>query len=167
MNRRPIVSAFTMLTVAASLVVLPLTGDVSAQVTQLREGRTVAGALAAGDTIRYSFEAGEDFFLYGEVDQITVDVIVRLLDADGNQAGRWDTPRRGGERFMRRLREAGTWTIEVIPFEDETGDYTITLHRLAGRSCVNRWRCGVLDCERGRGRALVAAGIRGCERHCG
>ncbi len=130
MIRRSCSFLFATLMIATALVSIPFTGDVTAQITELREGRKVSGVLATGDTIRYTVEVGENYFLYGEVDQITVDVIVRLLDADGNQVGRYDTPSRGGERFTRRLGDAGLYTIEVIPFEDETGAYTITLHRV-------------------------------------
>ncbi|MFC1529506.1 serine hydrolase domain-containing protein [Gemmatimonadota bacterium] len=130
MIRRSFSFLYATLIIATALVSIPFAGDVTAQITELREGRTVSGALASGDTIRYSVEVGENYFLYGEVDQITVDVIVRLLDADGNQVGRYDTPSRGGERFTRRLGDAGIYTIEVIPFEDETGAYTITLHQV-------------------------------------
>lgn len=124
--------SYLIFTVAVAITLVPVTfaGNVAAQSTELREGRPVRGALAEGDTVRYSVEVGDDFFLYGEVNQISVDVIVRILDTDGNQLGRFDTPSRGGERFTRRLRDAGIYTIEVIPFEDETGDYEITLHRV-------------------------------------
>ncbi|MHC5012840.1 MAG: serine hydrolase domain-containing protein, partial [Planctomycetota bacterium] len=87
------------------------------------------GTLAEGDTARYTVELGDEYFLYGEVNQISVDVVVRLLGPDGNQRGRFDGPARGGERFFRQISEAGIHTIEVIPFEEETGEYEITLHR--------------------------------------
>ncbi len=130
MIRRIAFSAARALALATVLVSSLPAGDVTAQITQLREGRTVAGTLAAGDTIRYAIEAGDDYFLYGEVNQISVDVVVRILDAEGNQIGRYDTPTRGGEKFTRRLGEAGIYTIEVLPCEDETGEYEIILHRL-------------------------------------
>ncbi len=130
MIRRAYSLLLFILAVVTTLVSIPFAGDVTAQITELREGRTLSGILAEGDTARYAFEVGDDFFFYGEVNQISVDVIVRLLDTDGNLLGRYDTPSRGGERFTRRMREAGVYTIEVIPFEDETGDYTITLHRV-------------------------------------
>ncbi len=97
---------------------------------ELREGQPVRGSLQAGDTIRYSIEVGEAFYVYGEVDQISVDVVVRILGVDGNQLALVDGPARGAEKFGGELDEAGTYTIQVIPFEDETGEYEIVLHRL-------------------------------------
>jgi len=86
--------------------------------------------LAEGDTAVYTVVAGEDFFVFGEVDQLSVDVVVRILDPEGNQRGRVDGPARGVERFAGETSGAGVHTIQVIPVEGESGDYTITLRRL-------------------------------------
>jgi CubicO group peptidase (beta-lactamase class C family) len=115
--------------VSVAFVFVPLASDATAQVTELREGRTSRGALSEGDTARYTVQLGDDYFLYGEVNQISVDVIVRLIGPEGNQRGRFDGLARGGERFSRQTTAAGVHTIEVIPFEEETGEYEITLHR--------------------------------------
>lgn len=45
----------------------------AAQATDLEIGRTLAGTLSAGDTVEYRIEAGEDDFIFGEVDQISVE----------------------------------------------------------------------------------------------
>jgi CubicO group peptidase (beta-lactamase class C family) len=118
------------LPISIALDFAPFASDVAAQSTELREGRTVRGTLAEGDTARYTVEVGDEYFVFGEVNQISVDVVVRVLDTDGNQRGRFDGPARGGERFSVRTTSASAYTIEVIPFEDETGDYEITLHRV-------------------------------------
>ena len=83
-----------------------------------------------GDTARYTVELGDDYFLYGEVNQISVDVIVRVLRPNGNQLGRVDGLGRGGERFSGRMEDGGVYTLELIPDNDEAGDYEITLHRV-------------------------------------
>jgi len=122
--------AVSALAVSTALVSAPFAGDVAAQSTELREGRTLRGTLAEGDTARYTVEVGDDYFIFGEVNQISVDVIVRVLGTDGNLRGRFDGPARGAERFSGRTTGEGVYTIEVIPFEEETGDYEITLHRV-------------------------------------
>ena len=127
---RPFSFLLYTLTVSTALVSAPFVGDVAAQSTELREGRTVRGTLAQGDTARYTIEVGDDYFVFGEVNQISVDVIVRVLGTDGNLRGSFDGPGRGGERFSGRTTGEGVYTIEVIPFEEETGDYEITLHRV-------------------------------------
>ena len=118
--------------VCASVVIACLlAGSAFAQSQALEVGRTVSGTLAEGaDPVRYSITVGEDTFLFGEVNQITVDVVVRVLGPDGEEIAEIDGPARGAERLVRRLAEAGVYEIEVAPFEQETGDYTITVHRL-------------------------------------
>lgn len=129
MRRRPFSFLLSFLAVSTALVSGPLTGDLAGQHTELRKGRPVRGTLAKGDTARYSVTLGDKHFLYGEVNQISVNVVVRILGPDGNQRGRFDGPARGGERFFRQTTDAGVHIIEVIPLQEETGDYQITLHR--------------------------------------
>lgn len=102
----------------------------SAQSVELRAGRTVQGTLAEGDTAVYTVDAGEDYFVFGEVDQISVDVVLRILDPEGDQRGRVDGPARGIERFSGETSVAGVHSIQVIPAEGEAGAYAITLRRL-------------------------------------
>ena len=105
-------------------------GDLSAQ-TALSVGNTVSGSLSEGDTARYAFEAGEDYFVLGEVDQMSADIDVRVLGPDGETPwGNSSGPGRGAERFAVRPPEAGTYTVELTPAEGESGGYAITLLRL-------------------------------------
>jgi CubicO group peptidase (beta-lactamase class C family) len=122
--------AVSALAVSTALVSAPFAGDAAAQSTELREGRTLRGTLAEGDTARYTVEVGDDYFIFGEVNQISVDVLVRVIGTDGELKGRFDGPGRGPERFSGRTTDEGVYTIEVIPFEEETGYYEITLHRV-------------------------------------
>lgn len=129
MIRRPFLFLLVAVAVSTALISAPFAGNVAAQSTELREGRTLRGTLAEGDTARYTVELGDDYFVFGEVNQISVDVIVRLLGPDGNLRGRSNGPALGAERFSRRTTAAGVYTIEVIPSGTDTGDYEITLHR--------------------------------------
>ena len=122
--------SITVLSIAAALTAAPAPRDLAAQTSRLRTGRTVAGTLAKGDTVRYTVEVGAKYFAFGEVNQRSVDVAIRVIRPDGNQLGRSDALRRGGERFAGELEVAGIYTIEVIAVEDEAGEYEITLHRL-------------------------------------
>ncbi|MCY3704463.1 MAG: serine hydrolase [Gammaproteobacteria bacterium] len=116
--------------VAVTVSALLFAGDLSAQ-TPLSVGRTLSGSFSEGDTARYSFEAGEDYFVLGEVDQVSADVDVRVLGPDGETPwGNSSGPGRGAERFAVRPPEAGAYTVELTPSEGESGDYTVTLLRL-------------------------------------
>ena len=114
----------------ALLAILAATG-VSAQ-TELQQGRTLSGALSTGDTARYTVQADEDDFVLGEVNQISIDVTIRVLDPDGTQRGRFGGLGRGHQRFSGRTTASGAYTVEIFATDgdgDETGDYEITLLR--------------------------------------
>ena len=117
----PLIAAFALLIAAC---------EISAQPTELRTGRTLSGTLAAGDTARYTFEADEDDFILGEVNQISVDVTIRVLDPDGQQRARFGGLGRGPERFSGQTSATGTFTVELFVAggdDDASGDYEITL----------------------------------------
>lgn len=120
------------------LTLLTLTGASPAQAhaqETLAVGQDRAGSLAPGDTVDYVVEAGEDFLLYGEVDQLTVDVVVSLHDQEGRRvAGPWDGPAEGPEVFSTTLDDAGRYTLRLTPFEDGDGDYEIRLLQLEAKS---------------------------------
>jgi CubicO group peptidase (beta-lactamase class C family) len=107
-----------------------LPSPLSGQAPELGRGRWTPGALSDGDTARYTVRVADNTFLLGEVQQLSVDVAVRLVDSGGTQVGRFDGLGRGGERFARRLEKGGVYTIEVFAGGEESGEYRITLHRL-------------------------------------
>jgi CubicO group peptidase (beta-lactamase class C family) len=109
-------------------------GALLAQTTTLNLGQVRSGTLSAGDTLRYTFHAGDHFLLYGEVEQVSVDVVVALVDAAGRRLGSWDGPSRGAEAFSRSIDEAGDYTLEVAPFENEQGDFRIRILQLEAKS---------------------------------
>jgi CubicO group peptidase (beta-lactamase class C family) len=120
---------------AALLLALVATpGVLLAQSEPLAVGAALSGSLTTGDTLLYSFTAGDDFLLYGEVDQVSVDVVVSLLNADGQQLGQWDGPARGAEAFSSTLRESGEYTLRVAPFEDEEGNFEIRILQLEAKA---------------------------------
>lgn len=116
------------LTALALVVALP--GSATAQDGELREGRAVTASLATGDTLRYTFEAGDDYFLFGELDQISVDARLRLLDSEGTPFGSFNGSVSGVARFSRQLPVGGTYTIEVTAVDEAEGDFRLLLHRL-------------------------------------
>ena len=98
--------------------------------TPIRAGQMQAGSLSTGDTLEYTFEAEDDFLLYGEANQISVDVVVSLVNAEGQQIQQWDGPGRGAEAFSRALQGEGSYTLRIAPFEDEEGDFTVEILQL-------------------------------------
>ena len=112
------------------LTILFLLNSAAAQETTLRPGDTLQGSLATGDTLNYVFEVTEDSYVLGYVNQISVDVEVRILKPDGEALRSFDGPIRGREQFSFETDAEGQYTLEVSPVEEETGDFMITLERL-------------------------------------
>jgi CubicO group peptidase (beta-lactamase class C family) len=95
--------------------------------TPLRRGETHSGALAPGARHTYIVELGDSSYVFGQANQISVDVEVTILKPDGEEEASFDGPSRGAENFMFTSDTAGTWVIAVTPFEDQSGDYEIVL----------------------------------------
>ena len=98
-----------------------------AQDTPLRVGTQVDGSLATGEVDGYSFEAANDYFVRGTVNQLTVDVVVKVFSPSGELIDEIDGPARGLEAFEFSTQEEGTFRIEISPFEEEEGTYEILL----------------------------------------
>jgi len=81
--------------------------------------------LETPDTFNFDFNTGT--FIYGICDQLSVDVVVSLLDSTGTALGQFDGPAQGPEIFHFEIDEAGPYKLVVGPFEDKTGDYTLEL----------------------------------------
>lgn len=118
-----------MIRLSFALALLIGTADLAAQPALLTPGRTVRASLATGDTARYQVVLDSNTLVRGKVDQIAVDVVVRVLAPGGRQVLRVDGPSRGEEWFQFEAGAAGTYQIQVIPFEEQTGEYAITLVR--------------------------------------
>ena len=117
-------------TVIALVAATAFATSLTAQETRpIGLGETLSGTLSAESEHDFTLDLEADRFVYGFVDQITVDAVVTILDEDG-AIRRFDAPARGEERFTFESEEAGTYTIRVTPFEEGEGDYTVTLRRI-------------------------------------
>jgi len=111
-----------LLTAALLLVALPATAQ-----QHLRPGDRVEGSLTAESKDIYTFDAEEDYYLYGYVDQLTVDVVVTVFDPSGEQVNEFDSPARGPEPFQFSPEASGRFRVEVTSFEGAEGDYAMVL----------------------------------------
>ena len=120
-----------MKSVATSLVfsILVVSHGLAQEPTQIRVGESVPGSLMSDSEHRYTIDLNENTFVFGEVDQLTVDVVVTILDPEGDQVRQLDSPARGPEKFTFETDVAGRYVIEVTPFEEAEGDYVIAVLR--------------------------------------
>lgn len=120
--------------VLVSLFTAPLTyaqdapGDEAA--TRLRFKQAVSDSLASGDAHSYTLDLQADQFVYGEVDQQTVDVVITVHAPDGTVLETFDDPARGPEPFQFSSEEAGVHRVEVASSDEEQGRYAIAIERL-------------------------------------
>ena len=98
--------------------------------TALSPGTPVSGTLATGDAHAYTLALDADQFVFGHADQKTADVVVTITGPDGAEIDEADVTARGPDLFQFESDAAGAYTITVTPFEDEEGDYALTVERV-------------------------------------
>lgn len=109
-----------------------LNGAVQAQsvdeATVIRQGEMRNGHIGGEDVHSFVLELEEDYFVHGEANQISVDLVVTIYTPDGSVLRTFDNPARGPESFRFDSESSGTYRIELKSFEKQTGDYTLALH---------------------------------------
>jgi CubicO group peptidase (beta-lactamase class C family) len=126
--------------VALLLLALVATPLAAQNNTPLRRGETHSGTLRPGVRHTYTVELGDSSYVFGQANQISVDVRITILKPDGREEASFDGPNRGAEMFTFTSDTAGTWVIAVTAFEDqplgredresvESGDYEIVLRK--------------------------------------
>ena len=93
----------------------------------LELGEVVEGMLELESPDTFNFEFDANTFIYGVCNQLTVDVVVSLYDSAGTSLGMFDGPGVGPETFSFTISDAGKYVLEVAPFEEKTGSYTLEL----------------------------------------
>lgn len=96
--------------------------------SDLKIGETVGKkTLAQHAKDSFKLDLKTNSFVFGDVNQHNVDVVVTIFDPNHQEIGTFDGPARGPEAFKFTTASDGTYTIVVTPFEDGKGDYSITL----------------------------------------
>lgn len=91
-------------------------------------------SLASAEIATYSIDLPAGQFVYGEVDQVSIDAVVTIYDPDDRQVAAFDGPARGLEPFQFTTENAGRYRVEVAPFRNDSGRYTLTLKRIEPRA---------------------------------
>ena len=97
---------------------------------EVRRGQSIEATLASDSDHRYTIDLDADTYVYGDVNQLTVDAVVTILGPDETQVAQFDSPNRGPEVFWFDAEEAGIYTIQVTPFQEQAGDYVFGLHKV-------------------------------------
>ena len=93
-------------------------------------GEVLADSLPSGALHAFTVALDVDRFVYGEVDQRTVNVRVTVRDPAGDVVRRFDGAPRGVERFNFDADSAGEYRIELDMTADSAGSYALNLMRV-------------------------------------
>lgn len=111
------------------LTALVATTALAQDATVIRLGETYPAEIGPDDVLAYRIDLASDMYVLGNVDQISVDAAVQVVGPNGQAVGTFDVTARGADWFEFTTRIAGTYRIEVRPFEQGAGRYTLALHR--------------------------------------
>ncbi|TVQ08758.1 MAG: serine hydrolase [Balneolaceae bacterium] len=88
-------------------------------------GESVHTTLPATGIHTFTIVLEPDYFVHGFVNQESVDVVVTIYNPEGEKAAEFDGPAIGKEFFQFTTKAGGVYRIEVRPFEEDEGDYSI------------------------------------------
>ena len=91
-------------------------------------GEPITRDLGSHDAHAYTLDVDAGQFVYGDVDQQTVDVVVTVYGPDDAVVQVFDNPARGPEPFQFKTEAAGRYRVEVTPFQEQEGRYMMRLH---------------------------------------
>lgn len=117
-----------------TVVYLCSVGFISAQTqdneVSLSEGNKISDSLSANSSHHYTISLDSAQYVYGFVDQETVDVVVKILNTKDETVANFDGPGRGKENFYFETKSAGNYKVQVTPFEDKEGKYSIQIEKI-------------------------------------
>jgi CubicO group peptidase (beta-lactamase class C family) len=96
----------------------------------LQIGQSTEGTLEKKTPVSYNLELDSNTFLYGAVEQVSVDVVVSLYDSEDQLVESFDGPASGPEYFSYTIDETGSYRLEIAPFEETSGDYSIRIDKV-------------------------------------
>jgi len=124
----------TALSVASALAVFQSHHALAqTEVAKLRLNDRIERELSAGETHVFRIDLRDDQFLFATVGQPGIDVVVRLLDPQGERLQEIDGPGVGGTEYVTFFpQKSGEYRIEILPFLDdaEPGTYAIAIEKL-------------------------------------
>lgn len=118
-----------LLLIGLQLVLLGFGPPPAQETHSLLPGQSADSTLIGDARHTFALNLDADDWVYGEVDQKSVDVVVSVFAPDGEVVRTFDGPSRGPEPFTFDAVTPGSYLVEVSGFEGDEGAYTITLFR--------------------------------------
>ncbi len=112
----------------AFLVIISCKQEPKANISgDLEIGIEQSGTLKQKVAKSYQIQLDSNSFMSGAVNQKTVDVVVKLFNEKDEEIDVFDGPARGLELFSFTINKTGNYRLEIEPFEEESGDYSILI----------------------------------------
>lgn len=112
----------------------------------LKPGIEVFDKLSIEEPKIYNITLDSNSFVYGTVNQISVDVVVTIKDSTDNLIAVFDGPGEGLENFIFDVSAKGDYKIEVAPFKKDSGNYSIELKIVEPVATIPEKRISQLFC---------------------
>ena len=96
----------------------------------LTKGEVINGHLNIGDVAEYQIDLSAGQFVYGEVEQLSVDTKVTVLDPRGQVTENFNTSARGADPIQLETAVSGRYIFRVASADDQSGSYSISLQRI-------------------------------------
>ena len=93
----------------------------------LKIGEEQSGTLHQDQPKVYQLQLDSGSFIYGFVNQTSVDVSVKLIDDNDAELGSFDSPVRGPEYFSFEIKKTGNYNLEIAPFKNQSGDFSVVV----------------------------------------
>ncbi len=108
--------------------------------SDLIPGTAIEGELISlkADTFRIELLGGA--LVKGYADQLTVDVIVKIIDPEMKIIGTFDNPAEGPEPFYFVTEKEGSYLIVIEPFEENQGKYRLLLEEITAAATTKEGR---------------------------
>ncbi len=113
----------------------------------LKPGVEVFDQLLVEEPKVYNLSLDSNSFVFGAVNQISVDVVVTVKDSAGRLIAAFDGPGEGLENFTFEVSEKGNYQIEVAAFEKDSGNYSIELKNVEPVALTPERRINQLFCN--------------------
>lgn len=88
-------------------------------------GQEIKSTLAMNKADTFRLNLIENAFVFGMANQVSVDIVVTILDPDNKLIAEYDGPARGPELFQFITEQTGLYKVVVSPFERNTGEYLL------------------------------------------
>ncbi len=96
----------------------------------LQVGADQEGQLESDDTLSYAIDLDAGHFVVGDVIQHTVDVVIGVDRPDGKRVATVDVSARGPEPFSFKTDTAGSFRINISPYQQQSGRFALRIRRV-------------------------------------